>query len=383
VRTYHYDDDSNRTSIDEQPAGGTLATAATYAYSTTAQDQLSSISASGTTSYGYDTDGNTTSYGTNTLTWNGNGMIATDAPTTSSSNVDYTYDPLGRLQERATTGPTADNEYIYAGTSDTPIMVTDGAGVVTESYVGGPLGTRRMFAGPPLTTSGTVTAGGILEMPNGLGNQAVTVDGSATRLDTYTYDAFGAPNDATPSNTLADRYLAKNGRPLDTATGLILMGARPYDSASGRFLSVDPVDGGSANVYDYADQDPVDESDPAGTSAGMQSPENYVSMAKRLQPRTLSGEEEAALQREADGTKLPGDDRLINSARQKGVFNEKNGYTPDGRGRIPVRRNNSKRLSNIIGNAGTVGRVVVTAAVVAVGVAVAVTSAVAWEAVVG
>jgi hypothetical protein len=80
-----------------------------------------------------------------------------------------------------------------------------------------------------------------------------------------------------------------------------------------------------------------------------------------------------------DWTEERGPVRLINTAREKGVFNEKNGYTADGRGRIPVRRNNAKRLSNIVGEAGSVGRVVVTGAVVAV----AVTSAVAWEAVVG
>ena len=261
-RTYHYDDDSNRTSIDETPSGGSLATIATYAYSSTAQDRLSSITDTATTNYTYDTDGETSTYGTNTLTWNGRDTIATDDPATSS-HIGYTYDPLGRLQERSTTGPTADNEYIYPGTSDQPIMVTDGAGTITESYLYSPVGIRRLNHGPPLV-SGVPNGTWDLNFTDGIGNTAGTINGSGTSV--YTYDAFGTPNQGTPTNTLTNRFLGKNGRPIDTLSGLVLMGDRPYDSKVGRFLSTDPVEAGSASLYDYSDQDPVNRSDPDGTT---------------------------------------------------------------------------------------------------------------------
>lgn len=45
----------------------------------------------------------------------------------------------------------------------------------------------------------------------------------------------------------------------------MLTGARPYDPTLGRFLSVDPIDGGSLNAYDYAGQDPINGYDLAGT----------------------------------------------------------------------------------------------------------------------
>jgi hypothetical protein len=42
------------------------------------------------------------------------------------------------------------------------------------------------------------------------------------------------------------------------------MGARSYVPQIGRFLSVDPVQGGSANAYDYANADPVNQLDISG-----------------------------------------------------------------------------------------------------------------------
>jgi hypothetical protein len=43
------------------------------------------------------------------------------------------------------------------------------------------------------------------------------------------------------------------------------MGARPYNPTFGRFLSVDPVEGGSANDYDYVAGDPTNNTDLNGT----------------------------------------------------------------------------------------------------------------------
>jgi RHS repeat-associated protein len=64
-----------------------------------------------------------------------------------------------------------------------------------------------------------------------------------------------------------DRYgwLGRQQREWDPEVGLTLMGVRGYDPALGRFLSVDPIRGGSANDYDYAAGDPCNREDLDGT----------------------------------------------------------------------------------------------------------------------
>jgi RHS repeat-associated protein len=76
-------------------------------------------------------------------------------------------------------------------------------------------------------------------------------------------DEFG--KGTAPSSRLgwlgtAQRYTS------DTGTGIIRMGARLYDPNLGRFLSVDPVEGVSANDYDYVAGDPINNLDLGGTA---------------------------------------------------------------------------------------------------------------------
>jgi RHS repeat-associated protein len=98
---------------------------------------------------------------------------------------------------------------------------------------------------------------------------SITPDPVAGPLAVYDYDEFGTPRG--PSQASRYGYLGSKQRSAELPSGVIAMGARSYIPSLGRFLQVDPVDGGSANPYDYANQDPFNQFDLDGLCSAKES----------------------------------------------------------------------------------------------------------------
>jgi RHS repeat-associated protein len=260
VRVYSYDRDGNRTQIQETPSGGSQTTvySATYDPSTTpGLDQLTSVTQGGTTTYGYNSDGQTTSIGSDSPSWDGRGRMT--GGSFGGSSLTYTYDPLGRLISRSRGGTTTNYLYACACPNGGDLFQTDGSGTITLTAVDSPFGDLAHYAGAP-TTSSTVS----YQYYNDHGDVAATADGSGTRTADYVYDPFGALTSGTAPSGTSEQWTAKWDKRSDSATGLVQMGARPYSPTTGRFLAVDPMPGGSLNTYDYASQNPINAYDLSG-----------------------------------------------------------------------------------------------------------------------
>jgi RHS repeat-associated protein len=250
-RDYAYDGDSNRTSVTDN---GSQTTSYTYNATTSpGVDELTStLTAGTTTAYSYSSDGEVTARGGDTITWDGRGR--TTGGTFAGTTLTDTYDPAGFVRQRAAGANT--KSYLLRGQIQTT------SGQITLFSIDGPMGPVAHYDGPPTTATPTYL---YYDAHGDLAAQLSGTNTTPTASDTFHYDAFGAPAPAPTGTTTVTRYLAQYDKNLDPTSGLIEMGARPYDPNLGRFLTVDPIDGGSLNNYDYAGQDPVDGYDLDGT----------------------------------------------------------------------------------------------------------------------
>lgn len=239
---------SNRTSMSDS-AGPS----ATYCYNR--RDQLTSVDPS--LAIGYNGHGATTILGNQELTWDSADRHTRTVVANGGPTVNYGRDATGRITSRDEGTAASTTQYIFAGPGDSPIAVANSGGGIVQRLVplpGGVLLTKQ-------------ASGDVWSYPNVHGDLVVTANASGTKGMTRTYDPFGQGE--APDNSQGEfdyGWLGQHQRPLEHAGSIatIEMGARPYVPALGRFLAVDPLDGGSANEYDYSFGDPTNGTDLMG-----------------------------------------------------------------------------------------------------------------------
>ena len=196
----------------------------------------------------YDLNGNLTSDGTNTYTWDArNRLAAITGPVPAS----FVYDATGRRARKAINGTVTD--FLYDGVN--PTQELSGAGAA--SLLTG-LGIDEHFVR-------TDTSGASALLTDALGSTVALTDVAGAVQTQYTYEPFGATTVTGP--TITSRY-DYTGREND-GTGLYYYRARYYSPGLQRFMSEDPLGlaAGDASFYSYAHNNPVIYTDPLGYGA--------------------------------------------------------------------------------------------------------------------
>jgi RHS repeat-associated protein len=144
----------------------------------------------------------------------------------------------------------------YAGGSDSPAWTAKGS--EWTRYISG--------IGGELAAVQESGKEAVLQLVDMHGDVVATAPLSSSAKEptaTFEFDEFG-----NPVKGKAGRFgwLGGKQRRMELPSGVIQMGVRSYVPAIGRFISTDPVQGGSANAYDYANGDPLNQFDFTGTS---------------------------------------------------------------------------------------------------------------------
>ena len=252
-----------------------------------------------TRSYTYDADSNRL-----TKTTKGPGVIGAECPTSEGATQSYAYDNGDRLMG---TGVTYDNwgritslagSYSGGATLETKYFATDmvatqAQGAVMNSFQLDATGRQRQreqeggvagvevfhYDGPGDSPSWTALGSTWSRNVTGLGGELAAIQESSGTITFKLTDLHGdvvasASSSPTATELLAKYRFSEFGEPLsgtsgrfgwlggksrrtELSSGVIQMGVGSYIPQLGRFLTPDPIRRGSANPYDYADQDPI------------------------------------------------------------------------------------------------------------------------------
>ena len=209
--------------------------------------------------------------GATTFAYNGSGDLTGITPATGSATA-YSYNQLNELTQ-SQSGTTSPTTYVYDGNDQ---LESETTGTTTTNYTWDP-----SVAVPALLQSGTDgQTTSYVYGPTGLPLEEILPDGStyyyahdnlgSTRAltsstgaiaNTYTYSPYGTITNqtgTTPNDLLYD------GQYLEPQSGLYYLHARYYSPTIGQFTSIDPLVEMTQEPYEYANDDPVNGSDPDG-----------------------------------------------------------------------------------------------------------------------
>lgn len=204
----------------------------------------------GTTDLTYDANGNTTSDGTRTLDWDAANRLK--QVSIGSAATLFAYGPDGGRVKKSGGAPV-----ILYPSPETEIEIGTAHPVTADSY------TR--YPHPDVKVVGTTK---FFLHRDHLSSVKFVTDMTGTVAEQTGYAAYGERLNAafeTSKGYIGERY--------DAETGLLFLNARYMDPRWGRFISPDDWDptleGVGTNRYAYAENDPINKSDPNGHNAGL------------------------------------------------------------------------------------------------------------------
>ena len=246
TESYGYDAVGNRNSHSTN-IGQALATPAT----TNTFNAANQLTQSGAVTNTFDGNGNLAQEaGTATYSWDGRGRL-TSIVTSTGQTTNLTYDFAGNLLAQADSGPSANLTKTFVLDDLTNVAYEAASDGSSYSVLAG----RGIDSHLAISQSnGQVQYG----LADGINSTIVTVDRNGAVQSRFQYEPFGQ---TTAAGTYPFQFTGR--QPISNST--YYNRARFYNTASGRFISEDPIGfAGGPNSYSYVRNSPMGFTDPTG-----------------------------------------------------------------------------------------------------------------------
>ncbi|MDX3102285.1 RHS repeat domain-containing protein [Nonomuraea angiospora] len=255
-QSFTYDPTGNRTKEVQHGVGGVADTIRSYTYPAPGAPRphaLSSLTQTGgagarSDTYTYDDIGNTLSRNDQSLEWDVEGRLS--KTTEGGKATSYVYDADGnRLIRRDPAGAT-----LYLPGME---LRLDNVTAKVEA--------TRYYVHDTVTVAVRTPKGVTFLAADQNGTGELAIDAATQQLSQRRFTPFGQRRGTSVGTWPGERGFVGG---TDDPTGLTHLGAREYDPATGRFISVDPIidsqDPQQMNAYAYANNNPVTFTDPDG-----------------------------------------------------------------------------------------------------------------------
>jgi RHS repeat-associated protein len=243
--TYGYDKTGLRTSLDvSDPRFAPLFTV--NGTETNTPNNLNQYTVANNKTLTYDRNGNLTSDGTNTYSYDAINQLTAAVSTKNST---YSYDSFGRRYSKTVDGQTT----VFLNDGHQEIMEYDGSGNIQKKYVFGPgIDEPILMEGADSRYYYSADAlGSIIGLSNPEGNV----------MERYAYSPWGKGN----TNSTIGNQILFTGRKIDTETLTYDFRFRHYSIFLKRFFENDPLGYfDDMNLYGYVSNSPLNWIDPFG-----------------------------------------------------------------------------------------------------------------------
>lgn len=242
--SYGYDNAGQRVQL-----GGSLArTTLPGTVSATSYNAANQLTDWNGATLSYDANGNMTSDGTNTYTWDSRQRLKTLTGTVSGS---FNYDAANRRNQKMIAGQTTG--YVFDGIN----LVQELTGTVTPTVQ------ANLLAGDLDEMFSRTEAGGSTYsyIADALRSTLTLSDSTGSSTTEYTYGPYGQTASSGSASTNSQQYTARE----NDGAGVYYYRARYYLPNFARFISGDPIGlAGGINTYTYVEGAPINNTDPLG-----------------------------------------------------------------------------------------------------------------------